>query len=211
MNSHNAFERSLRQQLRQLRRTLPPPQRAKLEQALCRRLWHYPPLRYSQRIALYLANDGEPALTSLIEQLWQHGKELYLPHLYPLPHRCQLGFSRFTPQTRLQPNRFGILEPCHIDLPHRREQLRLDLVLMPLVGFHPKGTRLGMGKGYYDRTFSYRARQSALGRPKLIGVAFEFQKVAQLPRREWDIPADTIITDSHCYHSSPPTPPPRGG
>jgi 5-formyltetrahydrofolate cyclo-ligase len=62
-----------------------------------------------------------------------------------------------------------------------------DLVLVPLVAIDGKGTRLGQGKGHYDRVLDRLKEHGAL----LIGVGWEVQKVdATIPAEPWDIPLD---------------------
>ena len=65
----------------------------------------------------------------------------------------------------------------------------MKLVFMPLVGFDILGGRLGMGGGYYDKTFA--TRESLL-----VGLAHDCQKVDSLPIESWDVPLDAIATDS---------------
>lgn len=91
-------------------------------------------------------------------------------------------------------NRFGIPEP---DRNAKRLPSRLlSVVLLPLVGFDSDGNRLGMGGGFYDRTFGYAIHSSAR-RPRLIGVAYECQRSADgLPRRPWDVPLDGVVTEA---------------
>ncbi|MDP9423287.1 MAG: 5-formyltetrahydrofolate cyclo-ligase [Pseudomonadota bacterium] len=62
-----------------------------------------------------------------------------------------------------------------------------DLVLVPLVAIDAKGTRLGQGKGHYDRVLARLRERGAL----LIGLGWEVQKVdAIIPVDPWDIPLD---------------------
>lgn len=62
-----------------------------------------------------------------------------------------------------------------------------DLVLVPLVAIDGKGTRLGQGKGHYDRVLARLREHGAL----LIGVGWEVQKVeAVIPAEPWDVPLD---------------------
>ena len=62
-----------------------------------------------------------------------------------------------------------------------------DLVLVPLVAIDSKGTRLGQGKGHYDRVLARLRERGAL----LIGVGWEVQKVDQpIPAEPWDVPLD---------------------
>jgi len=62
-----------------------------------------------------------------------------------------------------------------------------DLVLVPLVAIDGKGTRLGQGKGHYDRVLDRLKEHGAL----LIGLGWETQKVdATIPAEPWDIPLD---------------------
>ncbi len=76
---------------------------------------------------------------------------------------------------------------------------------MPLVAFDINGTRLGMGKGYYDKNLAFMLENgakmslSSIKKPKLIGLAHECQRVEQLERAEWDVPMDKIITDQATY------------
>jgi 5-formyltetrahydrofolate cyclo-ligase len=89
-------------------------------------------------------------------------------------------------------NRYGIDEPAYAPATVMRAAM-LDIVLLPLVGFDLEGNRLGMGKGYYDRTFA--ASRTRWRCPKLLGIAHGLQEVAQLPRAAWDVPLDGIVTE----------------
>ncbi len=62
-----------------------------------------------------------------------------------------------------------------------------DLVLVPLVAIDMKGTRLGQGKGHYDRVLARLKEHGAM----LIGLGWEVQKVdGVIPADPWDIPLD---------------------
>lgn len=62
-----------------------------------------------------------------------------------------------------------------------------DLVLVPLVAIDGKGTRLGQGKGHYDRVLARLRERGAL----LIGLGWEVQKVeAVIPVDPWDVALD---------------------
>jgi 5-formyltetrahydrofolate cyclo-ligase len=76
----------------------------------------------------------------------------------------------------------------------------LDLVFVPLVAFDKEGHRLGMGGGYYDRTFAFKTKHSHLKGPKLIGLAHDFQLQSQLPVMPWDIPLNAVITEAAIYN-----------
>ncbi len=69
----------------------------------------------------------------------------------------------------------------------------LDLVFLPLVAFDRVGHRVGMGGGYYDRTFAFV--QQMHHKPILIGLAYEMQQVDGLPFCTWDIPLDGVLTE----------------
>jgi 5-formyltetrahydrofolate cyclo-ligase len=87
-------------------------------------------------------------------------------------------------------------------LVHRQriQPLALDLVLTPLVGFDHKGNRLGMGGGYYDRSFAFLLRRQNWKKPRLVGLAYDFQQLDKLPAKNWDVPLTAVATDTH-WHS----------
>ena len=184
---------SLRRQLRQARRALPPLQQRQASQRLLLQLAQHPLFRRSKHIAFYLANDGEISPELLIQQACRMGKHCYLPVLARWP-ASRMSFQRILPDQRWVKNRFGIREPER-NHPLQARPWRLDLVLMPLVGFDDKGNRLGMGGGFYDRLFEFRQRRQRWPGPKLLGLAHHCQKVDNLPTAPWDIPLDGIVTD----------------
>jgi len=180
----------VRAAMRRRRRALTPPERERYADRLARRLCASPLVLRSRRVACYLANDGEMDLAPLIKRLWCYGKQIYLPVL----HGPALWFMPFAPDTPLAHNRFGIPEP-DLSARHRPALRTLDLVLMPLVAFDPMGNRLGMGGGFYDRTFAYLSACPAWARPRLIGTAYEFQRVPALAARPWDVPLGGVATE----------------
>jgi len=182
----------LRQKLRQRRRSLSPKQQSDAAFNLLRRLRHQLFFLQAKHIALYLPNDGEIDPQPLLQLALSMGKHCYLPVL-ARDGTNTLKFLPYDERTTLTPNRFGIPEP-QVPQHRQRKAKRLDLVLMPLVGFDAAGGRMGMGGGFYDRTFAFRHQQTSC-KPRLVGLAHKCQQVPQLELASWDIPLDAIVTD----------------
>lgn len=195
--------RELRMQLRAARRALDQRSRGQAAQACLHNLLGLAAFRNARRVAAYLATDGELDTRALIERAWEMGKQVYLPVLLPQGEN-RLWFAPYTPGTRLVANRFGIPEPERAQ--HLRiAPLALDAVFTPLVAFDPAGHRLGMGGGFYDRSFAYLLRHRRWLRPRLIGLAYDFQYRDRLPAQSWDVPLHAIVTDRRIYACAPPT------
>lgn len=201
-NAHPAdARRLLRGQLRAMRNALTSAQRHAAGRQCARLLSELPVFRNARRIAAYLPADGELETDPLIERAWAMGKDVYLPVLVPHGEN-RLWFARYDPDTPLVENRFGIPEPARA--PHTRvAPLALDLVLTPLVAFDAAGHRLGMGGGFYDRSFAYLLRHRCWLRPRLVGLAYEFQRQARLPHQPWDVPLQAVVTDESVYVCAP--------
>lgn len=188
---------SLRQQLRAERRALPLAKQQQAARQLAHRVSALRLFVHAHHLATYLAFAGEADPAPLVERAWALGKRVYLPVLGESSAR-RLWFAPYQPETVLEPNRYGIPEP-QVTPDHWLAPHCLDLVLVPLVAFASDGSRLGMGGGYYDRTFAFRRNPSHLPHPRLLGLAYEFQKVATLPRQPWDVPLDGIATEQALY------------
>ncbi|MDF1643407.1 MAG: 5-formyltetrahydrofolate cyclo-ligase [Pseudomonadales bacterium] len=186
----------LRKTIRQQRRNISDSQKALSGKQLAQVCMDHEWLEKSQHIACFLDHDGEISTGPLIKKLHAAGKSVYLPVLDP-DKTNELLFFLYQPNDPLIPNRFGIPEPDITRLkPISSEDL--DLVLMPLVAFDEKGNRLGMGGGYYDRSFAFTlsTQQTKQDRkPCLAGVAYSFQQVDQLHSESWDVPLEIVFTE----------------
>jgi len=189
--------KQLRQHIRQLRRALTPAQQELAAKNLLRNMRQRSDFKRAKTVALYLPNDGEISPEPLIRYCWSLGKTVYLPVLHPILHN-RLWFTPYTPRTAMIKNIYGIREP-KLQPAQRRAAWALDLVLLPLVAFDQQGNRMGMGGGYYDRTFAFKNLRKGLKGPNLIGLAHEIQRVEKLPVESWDIPLTSIVTDSQSY------------
>ena len=190
-------KKQLRQSLRRSRRMLTHQQQLEASLGVCRQLVSLPVFLRSEHIAVYFCNDGEVNLDPLIDAAWKMRKTLYLPVLHPIKSG-ELVFMEYHRHQPMAKNRFGIPEPIsHRD--SRRPTWLLDLILTPLVGFDECGNRMGMGGGFYDRTFAFLNTDSKPKRPTLIGLAHECQKVDSLESESWDIPMDWIVTGKRTY------------
>jgi 5-formyltetrahydrofolate cyclo-ligase len=76
-------------------------------------------------------------------------------------------------------------------------------VLTPLVAFDAAGHRIGMGGGFYDRTFAFLRTRRAWRKPVLLGLAYEFQRSHNLAPGPFDVPLDGIASDRCCYVVAP--------
>ena len=150
-------------------------------------LQSHPAYSAAQNIAFYLPVAGEVDPRLALETAHQDGKTCFLPCLQG-PNQA-LIFRQYSPDNLLKNNQFGIPEP--IDTLECTTE-KLDLVCVPLVACTQTGHRLGMGGGYYDRTFAFKL-ESPNAEPTLIGLAYDFQVCESLPQNPWDIPMDDLI------------------
>lgn len=181
---------SIRSFMRQRRNQLTDQQQLVAAKGLSQQLMSLPWFQRAQNIGVYLANDGEIDPIVIATRSIYRKRSCYLPILNPAK-KGHLIFGDYSgPKIR---NRFGIEEPdpkrCTVIKPQQ-----LDLVLLPLVAFDKQGGRLGMGGGFYDRTFEFLKR-SGQTKPKLVGLAHELQQVPTLPIEQWDVPLSAIVTD----------------
>ena len=89
---------------------------------------------------------------------------------------------RFLAGPPVEDGPWAVLQPA-LDAP----EVHPDLVLVPLVAVDRHGTRLGQGKGHYDRVLDGLRRLGAL----LIGVGWPVQLLdTTIPADPWDIALD---------------------
>lgn len=78
----------------------------------------------------------------------------------------------------------------NIPIPKVRDVLKLDAVIVPLVGFDESGFRLGYGGGYFDRTLA-----AAAPRPYAIGLGYANSALHTIFPQSHDIAMNLIVTE----------------
>ena len=69
----------------------------------------------------------------------------------------------------------------------------LEVIIVPMVAFDPKGYRIGSGKGYYDKTLGTNINTCT------IGVADSFQAVPDTRHEAHDIKMNYVVTENGCF------------
>jgi 5-formyltetrahydrofolate cyclo-ligase len=182
--------KALRATLRAKRRAVTPQFRIRAARQVARNVDRVFRLRPGMRLAIYASFPEELDSGPLIRLARKRGCRIFLPRIDR--RTISMQFVEAVAGARETVNHLGIVEP------HGTQPIRarwLDLVLLPLVGFDAQGMRLGMGGGYYDRTFAYRNRHVSWRRPRLVGVAYSFQQVSSIGREWHDVPLDAVVTE----------------
>ncbi len=151
-------------------------------------------VRRAGSIAFYMAYRGEMSCAPLMDWAFRRGTKVFLPVV--IGKRMRL--ARQLPGNRMVLNQWGIQEPEW--RPGLWVGARVpSVVFVPLVAFDKAGNRLGQGGGYYDRAFAFRSHAQHWRRPLLVGLAYEFQRIDELPTKPSDVPLDIIITEQTKY------------
>jgi 5-formyltetrahydrofolate cyclo-ligase len=188
--SLGSVRKPLRAELRAQRRKLTPEAREHAARLVARNVDRAFPLRAGQRVAIYAAMREELDTAPLIELAQARGCRVFLPRIDRRTGR--IHFLETLPGGRESVNHLGIVEPKGSARVGARW---LNLVLLPLVGFDARGVRLGMGGGYYDRTFAFRNRHDVWRGPRLVGVAYAFQQLPAITAAAHDVLLDAVVTD----------------
>lgn len=177
-----------RREMKTRRSALPAGERLRAGVAVAETLLHELALADMARVAGYWSIAGELPLHTLVPRL----PASCIYHLPRLGADGRLRFAAWRPGEALECNRYGIPEPDR-PLADCLEPERLDLVLVPLLAFDRRGHRLGMGAGWYDRSFSGRRGHGPP--PRLVGVGYAFQEIEHVPEHDGDVPLDAVVTE----------------
>jgi 5-formyltetrahydrofolate cyclo-ligase len=196
--SLHAAKSALRKSVRQRRASLAADQRQRLDAAINQHLLDFADRQQPGLVAAFLAFDGEPDLAPALRELERRGVRLAVPIVQDDPTHAgspagaAICFRRWSSDSDMQPNRYGILEPMgalEIGL------AEVDLALVPLVAWDAAGGRLGMGAAFYDRLFQPFAGEA---RPLRMGVAYGVQQVDRVPCEAWDVSLHMMLTEAGC-------------
>jgi 5-formyltetrahydrofolate cyclo-ligase len=134
----------------------------------------------------FLPIRSEADIRPLMARLKARGVRLCLPVVID---KETIVFRELVPGAELVNTGFGTRGPGP-----QAADLDPDLLLVPLSAFDAHGNRIGYGAGHYDRAI---ARLKEKGRhPRLIGIAFDCQEVAEVPYEAHDVRLEAVLTES---------------
>jgi 5-formyltetrahydrofolate cyclo-ligase len=140
-------------------------------------------------IACYVSKDSEVDTRPLIRRALDANKRVLVPVVKK--GEIDLFFSELKDLGReLAPGNFKILEPRPEFL--RPESLdTVDVLFVPGIVWDKEGYRLGWGRGYFDRVL-----RSLPEHVRSVGLSFNLQFVNHVPRDQFDLPVNTVVTES---------------
>ncbi len=153
-------------------------------------------LRPRSRIAIYLSVHSELSTAPLLAGLRRKGHRVYAPVTM---RNSRMRFVHLRANTPLRRCPMGLPQP--VSPRSACSVRRLDVVVLPLLGFDADGGRIGNGGGYYDRALA----GTRIGRkPLRIGYAYAAQEVASIPCEPFDVRLDGVVTERgwRRFHSS---------
>lgn len=139
------------------------------------------PIGSDSIVATYFPYSSEPDVSRFTDQLVERGVSVVAPNL------DFDGLSEVPPFLPLRGSRSG----------------PIDVVILPALALDASGTRLGRGKGWYDRAMeAIESQQDQV--PLLVGVCFadEFHKSGQIPFTSHDRKVDYVATPEGLYRTS---------
>ena len=184
------MKRSLRDQLRNDLKRIPPHQRLARSLDACKNIISQPQYLHADTIMAYLPMPTEVDTTYLILRAWEEGKQVVVPKVVWKQHRIIPVEIDTLDSEQIALNR-NVPEPAEgMPIPPSE----IDLVVVPGLGFDRNGFRLGRGGGFYDRFLS-----DADLHARLCGLAFQEQIVDEIPREEHDMKVGLVCTDKRVY------------
>lgn len=137
-------------------------------------------------IALYSDFRAEVQTGLIIDTAFSLGKKVLMPKVRKEDY--SILFLPISSSGELEKADEGFLEPL-AKVEKAFEVSKIDLFIVPGVAYDLSGTRLGMGKGCYDRALK------AVDRDIILAPAYEFQLLKDVPSYHHDLTVGWIATE----------------
>ena len=180
---------TIRKMGKQGRKSVQVEARKLYQEEICRRIRNSKEYQESQLILSYQAFGSEVQLDELSRCAREDGKDLAFP--YCLDRTTMIALVPKNEDSWGE-DLYGIKVP----LPEKSREVKpeeIELVLTPLVAFDECCNRTGMGAGVYDRYLPQCTKA------KVVGVAFEAQKMEEIPTDEHDVTLRAVMTEKATY------------
>lgn len=181
--------RALRRQQLERRLALSSGECERLSAAICGHLQNGFPQLAGMRVGFCWPVKNEADLRPLM-QAWSEAGTAGFVALLPVvvAAGAALAFRAWTPEARLEEDRYGIPAPAD------GEFLVPQALLIPVNAFDAAGYRIGYGGGFFDRTLA-----ALQPRPLSIGVGFELSRVDSILPQAHDIRLDAMVSEAGLF------------
>lgn len=174
-------KRAIRQKIRHRKQHITTTEMQESAERVFEKIENMDEFKNAKKILLYWSMPDELNTHAFIVK-WAKDKQILLP----VVKENDMLVQPFSTKNDLKQGKFGIWEP-----EIQKEYISdIDLVIVPGVAFDRYKSRLGRGKGYYDKYF-------VMNKIKKIGIGYDFQLVDNVPTANYDIKMDIIITPNH--------------
>ncbi|GAX76372.1 hypothetical protein CEUSTIGMA_g3818.t1 [Chlamydomonas eustigma] len=199
-----SMKNSVRLSLKNVLKSMSEDQIQRESQQICKAALGCPAISNASNLGLYVhCSRLREVDTSLIlnSVLGAPGKRCYVPLVEDKDSNMKLLHIGSLSDLVAAPP-FGILEPSrtYADGTPRQsvmeDDVHLDVLLMPGLGFDLQGRRLGRGGGYYDKMLvRLREAAAAAGKPAplLVALSFSSQLLHEVPVGPFDQIVDLLI------------------
>lgn len=169
----------VRELLAQKRRLLTKDKVLELSAEVLAHLEKLPAFQSAKTVLIYYPTHNEVDVLPLIKR---YKKEKTF--LFPVVHRRTMTACPYEGNAKMHRGKYNIPEPTTDPFTGK-----IDLIILPGVGFDLYGNRLGRGGGYYDRYLSKLKRGTIL-----VGVGYDFQLIEEVPADRRDKRLHYIVT-----------------
>ena len=136
-------------------------------------------------MSCYLSTPIEPSTREFLAGAAERGIRVLLPLM-----RADglLDWTVADPEAEVVEAALGVPEPIS-DVLSPLAVHEVDLMVIPAAAVDHRGTRLGWGRGYFDKTLG-----SMENRPPVYAVIFDSELVEEVPRDVHDQPVTGVVT-----------------
>jgi 5-formyltetrahydrofolate cyclo-ligase len=180
------MKKELRKKIMKMRKNLSKFEVLEKSNQIKKNLFDIKEFKQARTILFYVSYDNEVYTHDMIKESMSNRKQVVVP--VSDKENRSLILSKLENWDDLSVGTYRILEP-------RKDKIKeysidkVDLVIVPGVGFDESGHRIGHGKGYYDDLLRNSTKASH------IGLAFESQIVKKIPTEAHDLPVHKIVTE----------------